>query len=623
MRAAAETTREAAQEMRASMMETRGAIAMLGEEVEVHLSRHLRNFVAQLPGVAPLMATAFNAVAVAGLGMVVFETGKKIYEFAKSLGELSKAEKEHHEQAVKDAKEELNLKVKMVEAQYALLKASAATPEAKQHIQINEDAELAKLSQDYRDRLQADIDDMRKAQEEARRAAAAPVNLMGGAGGAQAAGMIASYQSYTKSGRAEGLEALIEQQRKDLDLADTELAKATAKHNEDMNRLAETGAKAAEAATKKAAAAQMQAWEEEFKREKSLRVLTLEDEFAFWAARINAAEKYPQNFKAVLGKLEEYNAVGLREIEQDWKEHGRLLAEDMNGLAEMSKRVNEKMTSEENRALEAKTRDVVKQMKQHAEFAAGAEGLGGDPQLDYMRAQLDLLNKWKGTAQDTIGLEMARRNLEKDIADLENRQVLASGNALDGLKVFIKEIQTQWVSTGQQVHDVFSRAFDGIGQNMAQMLTTGKANWAGFFQSIESQLAQMAINGMFKMLLGFLNGSDWAGNLFGGSLFGSGGAFGGGRASGGDIDAGHFYLAGESGRPELIGGVNGHVFNADATSQMLGGGGAHYYIDARGANAADVDARVRRSLVAVHGSAVKTAVGGFEEMSRRRVMAPA
>ena len=80
---------------------------------------------------------------------------------------------------------------------------------------------------------------------------------MGGAGGAQAAGMIASYQSYTKTGRADGLKALIEQQQKDLDLADTELAKATAKQWEDMNRANETGAKAAEDATKKAAAAQM------------------------------------------------------------------------------------------------------------------------------------------------------------------------------------------------------------------------------------------------------------------------------------------------------------------------------------------------------------------------------
>lgn len=132
LREAAATTRETAQEMRASMMEARGSITLLGEEIGVHLPRHLRNFVATLPGVAPLMSAAFSTIAVAGLGVVVLDVAKKIYEFAKSLGEVSKAEKQRHDQFVKDAREELGFQTKLIEAQFELEKSMAKTPEERQ-----------------------------------------------------------------------------------------------------------------------------------------------------------------------------------------------------------------------------------------------------------------------------------------------------------------------------------------------------------------------------------------------------------------------------------------------------------------------------------------------------------
>src|SRR5271166_4872671 len=609
MREAAATTRQTAQEMRSSMMEARGAITLLGEEVGVHLPRHLRNFVATLPGVAPLMSAAFSSIAVAGLGLVVLETAKKIYEFAKSLTELSKAEKEHHDQAVKNAKEELALQTKLVEAQYAILKAAATAPAAKQHLQLEEDRELLNLSAGYRDKMIADLAEMRKAQADAQKAARTATTSPAAMtyAPAMALGGVVAESIATNKWKEE-----IDQRDKDIALADAELLKSTAKTWEDQNHIAESAAKQAEAAAKKAAQAQMQGWEDAFSREKSLRVMSLDDEFAFWASRIGAAEQYAENFRKVLAKMEEYNAGAVRETETLWKEHDRLLAEDMQSLAEMSKRLNREMEEEQLSGLKRSSEETLKRAKEIHDFQMAAKAPGGDQELANMQQQLTYLNALRGTAEDTLGVEAARRNLELQIADVEMRQVLATGTALDGLKVWLAEMQVQWTSQAQQFHDVMSRAFQGIGDNLARMLVTGKANWASFFASIAEELAKLAINDLFRALLGSLSGG--AG---GGFLKGLASLFGGGRAGGGELDAGHFYLAGEAG-PEIIGGVNGRAFDAGTSASMLSGGGANYYVDARGANAADVEARVQRALVAVHGSAVRTSYVVMQEAMRRR-----
>ena len=77
-------------ELRAEMREGKGAIALLGEEVGIHLPRHLQTFLAKLPGVAPAMSAAFNAVAVFALADIVFKAGEKVVEFVKKNEEAAK-----------------------------------------------------------------------------------------------------------------------------------------------------------------------------------------------------------------------------------------------------------------------------------------------------------------------------------------------------------------------------------------------------------------------------------------------------------------------------------------------------------------------------------------------------
>jgi len=97
MEEAKRATRAAAREMKADIHEAKASMALLGEEVGIKLPRHLRSFVAELPGVASAMAAAFNGAAIIGLGMIAVEQAKKIYEFFHAISEM--AEKAQEESA--------------------------------------------------------------------------------------------------------------------------------------------------------------------------------------------------------------------------------------------------------------------------------------------------------------------------------------------------------------------------------------------------------------------------------------------------------------------------------------------------------------------------------------------
>jgi hypothetical protein len=89
LQGATTATRQASRQIQNEMQQSRAAIALLGNEVGVVLPRHLRNFVAELPGVSAAMSAAFSTVAVVGLGVVAFEAGKKVYDFFKKGAEAA------------------------------------------------------------------------------------------------------------------------------------------------------------------------------------------------------------------------------------------------------------------------------------------------------------------------------------------------------------------------------------------------------------------------------------------------------------------------------------------------------------------------------------------------------
>src|SRR3984885_15652278 len=61
---AADTIEDAGQRTTSSVREARGEVALLGEEFGIRLPRHVRSFVAELPGVDEALTAAFSATAV-------------------------------------------------------------------------------------------------------------------------------------------------------------------------------------------------------------------------------------------------------------------------------------------------------------------------------------------------------------------------------------------------------------------------------------------------------------------------------------------------------------------------------------------------------------------------------
>lgn len=88
--------------MRTQTEEARASLALLSEELGVHIPRHLRNIAAESQVVSKAMSAIFSSVAVIGWISVVVEAGKKVYEFAQKNEETAKKNAESWSNAAKD-----------------------------------------------------------------------------------------------------------------------------------------------------------------------------------------------------------------------------------------------------------------------------------------------------------------------------------------------------------------------------------------------------------------------------------------------------------------------------------------------------------------------------------------
>jgi len=83
-------TTQAASVTRQQMADARGSVMVLGEEMGVHLPRHVQRFIATLPGVSSAMSAAFSAVAVIAIGVAIFEAAKKVVDFMQKTDEAAR-----------------------------------------------------------------------------------------------------------------------------------------------------------------------------------------------------------------------------------------------------------------------------------------------------------------------------------------------------------------------------------------------------------------------------------------------------------------------------------------------------------------------------------------------------
>jgi hypothetical protein len=63
------------------LSEARGGIIVLGEEIGIHLPRHVQSFIATLPGVGAAMSAAFPVLAVIAIGVAIVEAAEKLAKF--------------------------------------------------------------------------------------------------------------------------------------------------------------------------------------------------------------------------------------------------------------------------------------------------------------------------------------------------------------------------------------------------------------------------------------------------------------------------------------------------------------------------------------------------------------
>ena len=96
-----EFTTLAGEKTRASMYEARGETQLLGEMFGVHLPRHVRSFVAELPGVGSALSAAFSATAILFLLDALIKGSEKLSEWISNTFIFTQAMKDS-DQAVKD-----------------------------------------------------------------------------------------------------------------------------------------------------------------------------------------------------------------------------------------------------------------------------------------------------------------------------------------------------------------------------------------------------------------------------------------------------------------------------------------------------------------------------------------
>jgi hypothetical protein len=101
---AAEAVEEGTGRMTTSMGEARGEAALLGEAFGVHLPRHVRTFIAELPGVGEALSAAFSATAILFVAQALAQATQRVTAFVANNLLLTQAMKDRDAAMVEENK---------------------------------------------------------------------------------------------------------------------------------------------------------------------------------------------------------------------------------------------------------------------------------------------------------------------------------------------------------------------------------------------------------------------------------------------------------------------------------------------------------------------------------------
>lgn len=196
--------------------------------------------------------------------------------------------------------------------------------------------------------------------------------------------------------------------------------------------------------------------------------------------------------------------------------------------------------------------------------------------------QARLLESIQGPAQEyartlaALDVLFQQNKISAEEYNLTLRQVQASSAALDntvsgGLAGGLAEIQLQISDVAGTIQFSLVNAFGEAKNALLDFTRTGKLNFDGLISSILDGLAELAINALFKELIGGATEGAAGGGL-GGLLGGLLSSFGGVAAEGADVRSpGKTFLVGEQG-PELFTPPSaGRIVPAGETAAILSG----------------------------------------------------
>jgi hypothetical protein len=633
-----------ARQTRQSSEEARASIALLGDEIGVRLPRHLRSFVAELPGVGMALSAAFNGVAVIGLALVIVEATKKLAEFVQKNEEAGRKSAEAWASAltpIRTNNDELELTKTRLENAIAKLehRPQNAMKEAIAEARVEAD----KLNES----LKQAIDKIATALkgEQAGMFGQSILHKDAGVDAGKIAedvqlklsqSSIGEYKSPTNTTdkTAQQLEILgdaVEKTTAKLHHAEQiadELAKNSVGHThvdqsnaqnnvrsltnllaglQGMQQNAQSsimvGALSGErdqlTVGKDALQEKLKAIEDEYKDETLLRAKNLQEQEDYWAKYLNTFKFGTDEWRAVADKwTAAYNAL----------------------QADMFKSVM--MFQKE--PVPTRLDDTLFQ-HQAGNSTTLTYGDSTKPDEAYSRQQKAALDEYEEQQKERMN-------------QYANWLTTATG----GLTNTLNELSQSFTDLGHMVSDTLVRSLDDFNSTVASVLSGDKhASFSNvgsaMFKSISKDALQYGEGTLMKAagfgskhgkadgyhmwldnlpgggvgstsstssgILGMLNNSNWAGSLFGGKLFGPGGLFyGGGHASGGAVMGGMSYTVGEFGPETFVAPSNGGIVPHNA-----GGSPMVVHVDARGAtDPAATQANAARGIsAAIHGADAK------------------
>jgi hypothetical protein len=349
------------------------------------------------------------------------------------------------------------------------------------------------------------------------------------------------------------------------------------------------------------------------------------------------------------------NAAG---IQQQIRDTQRLSDAQLQGAdAVRQARLQVELDAAERRKAIPDEIDLIKQRSQAEESAdllkrVGSDLNRGSDRIKDLTEEIDLIHQLYGAEEQTYQVKEAIKAKTEEITRLEDQQLLAVGNARDGLKVFFDELRLKNQSTAESFKNLMDKITDGLNNSLASILSGQQASWAQLFQSIAKDLEELALKaaetriaealtgkgnnsnssssssdsggGFLSGLVGFIGKLFGGGDSGGGSSSSSGGggggatgdSYGGGFAVGGDVDAGKTYMVGERGPEMLTIGGKGHITPND---KAFGHGGVthNYNINVVGANPVETEAAVRRGSQAAYAASMRDSSRAQQEKQAR------